>query len=90
MELTLGNFKYFSICVEGLLFGTTSVLPLITKLLKQSDNGTSQEFILAYLLCIYNTALPEKTVKGITSFSMLSVFCIFYLCLSSFSISSIF
>ena len=93
MEISLSEVICLSRCVEGFLFGTTSVLhtTLIAKLLKQSDITPSQGFILAYLLCNCNTMPPEKMlVKGTISFSLLSVFCIFYLCLSWFSISSIF
>ena len=86
MVITPEDFAYLSRCVEGFLFGTISCsTTLITKLLKQSDITPSQEFILAYLLCIYNTIPPEKTpAKGTISFSMLSVFYIFYLSLSTF------
>ena len=77
MNLTLAEFSYLAICVEGLFFGDISVFWLVWHLLKQL-----QDYILAYLRCIYYIMDPEKTMvvtwKRKISSSMRPVFYMFY------------
>src|SRR5271155_1832596 len=74
-------YVYLSSCLEGFLFGTISVLQLSGPLLKKSNTTPSQDSILAYSPCIYNTRkIPARPGQKI-AFSTLYVLYIFYLLL---------
>src|SRR5271155_4799321 len=62
LQLTLADFVYLGICLEGFFFGTICIPEQSVPLLKHFNITPSQDSILAYLPCIYSTIDGRKTL----------------------------
>src|SRR5271155_479259 len=85
LQLTLADFVYLGLCLEGFFFGTICIPELSVPLLKHFNITPSQDSILAYSPCIYSTIYGRKTPTRPGRklfFSILYVLSMFYLLLS--------